>query len=187
MFEVLLHRLRRNARCLWLTVLGWWQYRRGQASRDLTMARSTFERLVSLRWTSFYGHLHLGLIADHLGRRSHALEELAVAYRLDAARFRRAPIPKTLREQVLWRETATQDRPPLVLGMPEAVRERRPQLKPHVTTSESLFDAGPTVAAGTDFNSLAEVRRFAELPPILPEDVAETDMDALMERLFEGE
>ena len=187
MFEVLLHRLRRSARCTWLTVMGWWQYRRGLANRDLGTARTTFERLVSLRWTSFTGHLHLGLIAGHLGRRGTALEELAVAYRLDAARFRRAAIPKELREQVLWRETAAHDRPPVVLGMPEAVAERRPQRKPQVTASESLFDAGPTIAAGTDFNSLAEVRRFAELPPILPEDVAETDLDDLMERLLEGE
>lgn len=185
MFEVFWHRVSRSLRCTWLGVRGQWLYRRGLARRDLTEARANFERLVSLQWTSFRGHLHLGLIAEHLGRRAGALEELAVAYRLDAARFRRAAIPKTLREQVLWRETLAPDRP-LILGAGEPLgRDQRTPATTHPAVPEARRDVGRAVAAGTDFASDAEMRRFEGLPPILPEEVSATDVDELLQRLLD--
>ena len=172
----------RSLAAVWHKIVGRIWFRLGRTERS----RRHFERVLLLRGDDFTAYLFLASIAyrsrDYAGWR----RELAHAERTAPQRYSQLKFPfelfeppqdDRLFEEAGERATWRSFRLSSVGGTTEFDDQDE------VLHRVSSCPEGRLRRFGDDFSSAAERRRFAELPRITPEDLADLDIDRLSQEL----
>ena len=168
----------------WWSVLAHWYLRRRRYER----AESVLRRMTCVKPSSFTAHFLLGRVGLATDRQALAFREFTVCHLLDPERLARQSLPASVvidlfaesvrRRQV---EGGRALDPANSSGLPASWSG---------TFGFSPWDVSADLDDGagsvTDFVDEDEGRRFADLPPISPEDLVSVDMDALLTQLAES-
>lgn len=178
-----------SLRAFWHRMVGrvWFRLRRPERSRQ------HFERVLMLHGDDFVAYFYLARLAYAAGDTAGYQRELAHAKRTSPERMARirylfdyfepTPMDGAMFEETSERATWRAIRLSSVSGAPSAGAGDG---NPPGTANErgiSSCPEGDLRRFGDDFSSSQERRRFAELPPILPEDLASVDLDRLSDAL----
>lgn len=159
-----------------LLVRGWLLF----MARRFNDAAAVLDRGVILAPASFRIHLLLGRVHLARGARKKALQEFSICYHLDPARFTTRSIDGSLQEEVVLEAQIPADTDLFDVSLREDGPLPGEWDDLLGTEPEEL---GEEVLAGTDFRNVAEYRRFQSLAPLTEEEVAQTDLDLLLDQL----
>ncbi len=180
-------RVRSKLTCLFLHLAGRWYLIRDRRSGSFERARRLFQAVLELDGRSFSAHLFLGQMARREGQARLAFKHYLAACEASPTRFNRSALPDDLKNHVALRHALSYS--PRVAAIPchenKVDRGETDHLLEGLNSLEDTFaEAMPQAAGIADFASMEEVQRFANRPPITAEEIENTDLDHLMQRLL---
>jgi hypothetical protein len=164
--------LRRRLLSRSLLLAGWVLFRLHRHERAAALlARGTL-----IHPACFRTHLLLGRVQEARGRRAEAVMEYRVCYELAPRWFVNRMFTERFDEELA-----------LAAQMPPELPDLSPYVAPGYPVSGEWDDLlradGGNALHGSDFSDGVELDRFRDLPPITADEVACTDLDALLARL----